>query len=194
MLRPVRTVDPGPLLDLAEVKRQLRIDTDDDDALVTSLIGAAVSYLDGWAGILGRALVTQTWTQSFGCFSGAGVLRLPLAPVQSIASITYRDSDDVEQVLAGSDYLLLADDLGDYVARPRDVSWPSTYSRADAVTITFLAGYGDADAVPAAIKHAALLMIGVWYETRESVVIGQSAVDVPYGANVLLAPFRRTKF
>ena len=194
MLRPGRTVDPGPLLDFAEVKRQLRIDTADDDALVTSLIGAAVSYLDGWAGILGRALVTQTWAQSFSCFSGAGIMRLPLAPVQSIASITYRDSDDVEQVLAGSDYLLLADDLGDYVARPRDVSWPSTYSRADAVTIAFLAGYGDADAVPAAIKHAALLMIGVWYETRESVVIGQSAVDVPYGANVLLAPFRRTKF
>ncbi|RUM40311.1 MAG: hypothetical protein DSY80_10440, partial [Desulfocapsa sp.] len=48
-------------LTLAEVKDHLRILDNDQDTLLSSLITAATSYLDTRHGILGRALITQTW-------------------------------------------------------------------------------------------------------------------------------------
>lgn len=44
--------------------------------------------------------------------------------------------------------------------------------------------------VPAPIKAAILLMLGTLYENRETIVIGQSAVTLPWAAEALLAPFR----
>ncbi len=193
MLKPVRTVAPAvDLVTAAEVKAQCRIDTSDDDTLIAALIAAATSYVDGYSGILGRALVNQTWAQKFPSFPGGAVLGLPLAPVQSITSITYYDSDNASQTLASSVYALLDDELGPHVALQVDQSWPSAYSRADAVTVTFVAGYGAAaSAVPAAIRHAALMLIANWYENRQTVVVGAVVLPLPFSVAALLAPFRR---
>lgn len=47
-LSPVRTAAPAELpITLAEAKAHCRVDYTDDDAFITSLIGAAVSHLDG---------------------------------------------------------------------------------------------------------------------------------------------------
>lgn len=43
----------------ALIKCQLDIDFADDDALIDAYISAAVSYLDGQGGILGRCIVNQ---------------------------------------------------------------------------------------------------------------------------------------
>ena len=46
---------------LAEMKAHLRVDGDDEDLLIQSLTDAAVSWLDGWDGVLGRCIMPQTW-------------------------------------------------------------------------------------------------------------------------------------
>jgi uncharacterized phiE125 gp8 family phage protein len=62
------------------------------------------------------------------------------------------------------------------------------------VTVTYVAGYGPAgDDVPAAIRHAMLLLIGHWYEHRESVVVGGNPVQVPLAVQALLRPYRRVR-
>jgi uncharacterized phiE125 gp8 family phage protein len=67
-----------------------------------------------------------------------------------------------------------------------------TCDRADAVTIEFTAGYGAAaSAVPAEIKQAMYLMIGHWYENRESVNVGNIVNELPFAAQALLEPFQR---
>lgn len=68
--------------------------------------------------------------------------------------------------------------------------WPQTYTREDAVRVTWAAGYGPAATdVPAAIRQAMLLMIGHWFENREASVVGVSVTDLPMAVNSLLAPY-----
>lgn len=78
MLAPVRVTPPAePPVSLEEAKAHLRVDFGDDDLYVAGLIEAATAHLDGWSGILGRALVTQTWRQDLCGFPRDGVIRLP---------------------------------------------------------------------------------------------------------------------
>ncbi|PLX37002.1 MAG: hypothetical protein C0605_08005 [Hyphomicrobiales bacterium] len=190
MLAPVRTAAPETTpVDLDAVKKHCRVDFADDDNLLAALIAAATDHLDGYAGILGRALITQTWQQDFAGFDD--VMRLPLAPCQSISAVSYYDGDNAEQTLNSSIYALRADALGPYMTLAPDQSWPGTYNREDAVSITYVAGYGAAAAVPQAIKQAILLMIAHWYENRETTLVGASVADLPMGAAWLLAPYRR---
>jgi hypothetical protein len=45
--------------------------------------------------------------------------------------------------------------------------------------------------VPAAIKAAMKLAIGHWYENRESVVVGVTAMTLPMAFDALIGPYRR---
>lgn len=190
MLAPVRTAAPAVLpVSLDEAKAHLRVDGTDEDNLITNLIKAATSYVDGYAGILGRALITQTWRRDFSTF--ADMMRLPVRDAISISSITYYDTANASQTLATTVYQLLADEGGPYAALKPDQTWPSCYSRADAVRVTWTAGYGAAATdVPDAIKQALLLIIGDYYRSRENNVIGTINSELPMASRHLLAPFR----
>lgn len=187
MLPPVLITPPSDTpISLSEVKGHCRVDHNDDDTVLTSLLNAAVAYLDGWSGVLGRCLVTQTWRQDFDAF---GILRLPLGPVASISSVTYYDADNEQQTLSADAYALLADELGAYVGLKPDQSWPSTYGRADAVSVTFVAGTAAAD-VPWPIKAAILLLVAHWYENREAAAAGAMS-ELPMAVSALISPHRR---
>lgn len=186
MLAPVRTVAPASTpVSLAEAKAHLRVDHSDDDTLITGLIAAATDHLDGYTGILGRAIITQTWRQDFDCFPAK--LCLPLHPVASISSVTYYDGDNAQQTLSTDVYELLKDGAGAYVARKADQTWPGTRNRAAAVSVTFVAGEA---AAPAAIKAAILLTVGHLYENREAAAEGSFAA-LPLAVDALIAPYRR---
>lgn len=188
MLAPILVTAPDskPVM-LDEVKKHLRVDFDDDDALINALIAAATDHLDGYTGLLGRALVTQTWRQDFRCFGDR--LALPLWPVAEIESVVYYDSANVEQTLSVDVYELLADARGACVALKPDQSWPSVYSRADAVRVTYIAGVA-AEAVPPAIRAAIMLHVGHLYENREAVAKAGVSL-LPLGVAALIAPYRR---
>jgi uncharacterized phiE125 gp8 family phage protein len=167
MHAPVLVTPPAEQpVSLAEAKAHLRVTSNDDDVLIGSLIKAATAKLDGYSGILGRALVTQTWAVDLDRFGDR--LRLPLRPVQSVATVQYYDTAGVQQTLAGAGYALLADAIGSYVALAPNAVWPGTYGRSDAVRVTFVAGYGNAAAVPEPIRVAILLAVQHLYALRNS--------------------------
>lgn len=196
-LKPVLSSAPASTpISLTEAKRHLRLGTPgaeadytDEDSLLTMLVDAVTGHLDGYSGILGRALVTQTWTQDWNDWP-LDLMRLPLAPVSAITSITYYDTTNQSQTLSSANYSLLADDQSPAAVWAFNATLPAVYDREDAIRITFVAGYGAASAVPAAIKAAMLLMVADLYENREPVVIGQ-AVNETRAVQTLLAPFRR---
>jgi uncharacterized phiE125 gp8 family phage protein len=185
MLRPVLVTAPTPLsiITLADAKAWCRVSHVDEDALITGLINAAESRLDGYSGILGRALAPQTWSQSFCAFEDR--LSLSVGIAQSITSITYYDASNVLLTLNASVYQLLTDALGSYVALNSAKSWPSIYIRPDAVKLTWVAGYATAADVPAAIITAMRMMITQWYDAREG------TDEISATAMALLTPFRR---
>lgn len=196
LLAPVLVSAPAvSIVTVDEAKQHARIDSDIEDSLIEAKIAAVVGYLDGWSGILGRCLINQTWRIDRPAFPACDWIRLPLAPVSSVSSVTYYDTSDASQTLATSVYAgPFTDAIGPYLRLKWGQTWPSTYERDDAVSVTFVAGYGAAaSAVPAAIKAAALLMVGDLQEFRETAVMGVSSSDVRMSPTVdaLLRPYRR---
>lgn len=188
MLKPVRTVAPAvnPVT-LDEVKAQVRVDFPDHDALLQGLIDAAVSHLDGYGGALGRAMITQTWRQDFKEFDDR--VRLALGDVLSVTSVQYYDLNNVLQTASASLYGVYTDAVGPYVEINSNQSWPSTYDRPDAVRVTWTCGFGPAAAdVPAALRHAILMMVAHWYANREATVTGVTAVELPFAVGALVGP------
>lgn len=188
MLAPVLTVAPASRpVSVTEAKAHLRVESGDDDALIGSLIMAATQHLDGWSGVLGRALVTQTWRidlERWWC-----TIRLPLAPVQE-ASIAYTDPEGGAQALTGA-FTLLADARGPFLERRPEASLPALATAPDAVRVTFVAGYGDAAAVPAPIRHAILMLVAHWYRAREAATVGAVGSVLPFAVDALIGPYRR---
>lgn len=190
MLAPVRTVAPTLTpISLEEARAQCKIDSNDEDELLSALIDAATSHLDGYSGTLGRALITQTWRQDFDCFED--VLRLRVGDLVAVSSVSYYDTSNVSQTLATTVYTAFSDEAGPFVTLKPDQTWPGSYVREDAVRVTWTAGYGSAaTSVPAAIRQAMLLMISHWYDNRGVAVMG-SVADLPFAVDALLSPFRR---
>lgn len=190
MLYTIRTVAPVDLLlTLGEAKAHCRVDHSEDDILLTSLISAVTAHLDGHTGVLGRALVTQTWRSDYAGFED---LRLPLWPVASVTSVTYIDTADASQTIASGNYELGRDAMGAFIAAAPGFSWPQTAMRVSPVSVTAVYGTAAVD-VPSDIKAAALLMVGDLYRNRETVAVGGVANAIPMSATVdaLLAPYRR---
>jgi uncharacterized phiE125 gp8 family phage protein len=176
---------------LAEAKAHCRIDHIDDDTLIAGLITAATSHLDYENGILGQALVTQTWSYSLPGPDALERVHLPVTPVVALTSMSYYDTDNASQSITTANYHILK---GKWTARiiPNDgTSWPTMFARADALTVIFTAGFGAATAVPQSVKQAMLLLIAHWYENRESSIVGTSIDTVPMAFDALIAPIRR---
>lgn len=187
MLAPVRTVAPINMpVSLAEAKAHLRLDHDDQDDLISAQIRAATAWLDGWSGILGRALITQTWRQEFGRF--ADHLPLPLAPVTAIDSVSYFDAGNVQQTLDTGVYDLFADARGAYVTLRPGQSWPATFRRTDAVSVTFTAGYGAAADVPEPICQAILLIVQRLFDGADTEI----DIAIERTVHALIAPYRKS--
>lgn len=181
------------LYSLDEVKAHCRIDGTDEDTYLSALIQAATDYLDAQHGILGRALITQRWQVTFGERPSSDKVILPVPTVQQVTSISYYDTDNVEQSFAADNYRLIINGEYSIVELVQGVSWPNVYDRSDALWIQYDTGYGDAASdVPAAIRHAGLLLIGNWFENREAVT--QSAMsELPMAVKSLLQPFRLSR-
>lgn len=194
-LPPELVVAPNAeCVSLADAKAHLRVDHDEDDALIAAFVGAAVQHLDGYGGILGRALMQQDWRQFLQFWPASRSVDLALAPVVSIEAVAVRGADGVPVTIDPANYRL----VGGAGASPRllftlDAALPSLAREPDAVFVTFRAGYGNAaEKLPPALKSAILLMVGDLYRFRDSVQLGPST-SIPMSTTVdrLVAPFRR---
>lgn len=176
---------------LADAKVHLRVDDDAEDALIEGYIDAAVGHLDGYGGILGRALMRQDWRESAAFWPASRAVELRLAPVAEILSITARAPGGGVATVPGSDYRLLTGASRPIVLFGVDAVLPPLDGAPDAMTITYRAGYGDeAAALPSALKSAILMMVGDLWRFRDSIAPG-AAVPMSVTVDRLIAPFRR---
>jgi uncharacterized phiE125 gp8 family phage protein len=179
-------------LSLAEVRAQCRVDDTSEDALLMGYVHSAVSWIDGHEGWLGRALITQTYDLTLDQFPYGyhPIVRLPLAPLQAVTSITYVDGNGTVQTLAPASYQI----AGQYVWPAYGQTWPTTRCQPRAITVRLRTGYGDNwNSVPEAIRQALAMLVAYWFNQREAAAIGPDygpVSDVPYGVKALLEPFR----
>lgn len=179
---------PQPVLALEDVKAHLRVEHDDDDALIEIFMAAATAHIDGPDGWLGRALGVQTLkllAPDFGVFCD-GRIPLPYPPLISVTAVRYVDADGVQQTVSGDRYILLS---GPSLLPVYGQAWPVGRSFPESVEIEYEVGYGE---LPAPIQAALLLMVGDLYANRETAVVGTIAAEVPMSVTVerLLSPYR----
>lgn len=158
---------------LAELKAHLRILHADEDVLIQSLGAAATGYLDGWKGILGRAIMPQTWRDEF---PGWGCLRLSLPDVSDVV-VSYVDA--AGDSFPAAEFELFGDALGPYV----EASGPS----AKLVRVEYTCGLPAAQL--AVIRVAIKMLVAHWYDNRSAVAT--TATDqMPLAFTALIAPLR----
>lgn len=177
-----------PALSLTTAKSHLRVDHASDDTLIQALIDAAVGLAEH---ITGRTFEQRTRTHRVAGFSDA--ISLPGAPVVSVTEVKYLSPAGVDITMLPAQYALESPDDWPALVPAFGTTWPTVQpGRSDAVRITYTAGYGTAEAnVPAAIRQWLLLVIGTWYNLRESVAAGASIAELPRGAwDALLDPYR----
>jgi uncharacterized phiE125 gp8 family phage protein len=159
----LRVVTPpaASLVTLSAAKEHLHLDAIDEDPLVRDLIEVATERVEAFTQ---RRYLTQVLEWVLPCWRAE--LRLPVAPVQSVHSITYIDSAGAAQTLAPSAYVVSPSGQTKAI-RPRSgATWPALDPDAtEAVVVRFTAGAASA---PASARQAALLWIGALHADREA--------------------------
>lgn len=141
---------------LTEAKEHARIDFPDDDFLVDTLLRAATEHVQA---VLGRQLAPATYELHLAGFP-AGNIALPVSPVSTVTSITYRDRDGTDQTFTDWQAYLRKD--APFIAPT--TAWPATGTGPDAVVVTFDAGF---DQAPERARVAIMSLVSHWYDTRQ---------------------------
>lgn len=163
---PPDEADVLNLVSVADLKVNERIShTQHDATLLPDSIKAAYAFLDGRYGWLNRSILTQSWTMWFPRFQQ--VTELKYGPVQSVTSVKYFDADGVEQTLSATAYEVTTGDVTGHVYKKSDTIWPVIDTRQRAVSVEYVAGFGDAADIPFPVKQnlkkAILLMASHYY-------------------------------
>lgn len=175
----VRVTAPAALpISVAEAKAQMRVEGNDDDTIIERLVNAAVSFVDV-QGVLGRAMITQTWGEWLA--PNPSTVLLSLGPVQSVSAIKYYDIDGVLQTATLADFNVFGTPNRITITPKTGKAWPVTQTRDDAIKIEYVIGYGaSSTSVPQTVRHALLMLVAHWYENRETTQEKQMQ-DLPYG-------------
>jgi uncharacterized phiE125 gp8 family phage protein len=178
------TVQPTNLpITLATAKEIARIEHDYDDAIINSMIKSACKTAESFTGI---QLTTGTFIEALPSF--ATQINL-LSPLQSVTSVKYYDSSNVQQTVASSNYRIYTFGKSHYIEFDENYSFPAVYNRSDAVQIEFVAGYAT---TPEDIASWIAIRVVTLYENREEFVSGYgtlSKIDEKY-LNQFLYPYK----
>ncbi len=192
------TAPVGQAMDLAVVKLQCRVDadfTDEDDYFADVLIPMAAdrAEIDTRRALLGP----QTWDYVLDEFPREGYLEIPKPPLVGVTFVRYVDTGGVTQTMTvGTQYLVQAPAgprcKRGRIALPFATIWPITLRQMGAVTVRFVAGYGDASTLPPLLRMGMLLDTGTLYENRESILTGarEQAIPLPTGTQDIYDRFR----
>ncbi len=193
----------GPAIEplaLAEMKEWLRLDTADEDDLVSALIVSARLIVEASAR---RMLITQTWRMSLDRWprepfddewfsTRRKTIDIPFAPVQRVAQMSVVDATGTPVPVAPAEFGV---DLAPERARIYfNVDPPKPAPPLGGVAIDVVVGYGDQPAsVPEPLRLAIRLLVARWFENRGDVEADAAADRLPGPVGALVAPFRRAR-
>jgi uncharacterized phiE125 gp8 family phage protein len=182
-----------PIVSLAEIKRHVRADFNDDDSYLESLVAVATEQLNGKDGITGQSFGAQTWDYVLDAFPEGvgpidGGIKLPLPPLVSVTYVRYIDPDTGLEVtlVNGTDYEVDTYSQPGWIL-PSTAGWPTPMETINAVRIRYVAG-----TVPVRIKHAVMLHAGHLYKYREMDAPNDYTRSDTYKS--LIKPFERVYY
>lgn len=185
---------------LSEIKAHVRVEHEEEDALLQGYVQAARIYCETKTD---RCFIDTQLEMKLDTFPAGIELSLPLPPFTSTPSrqaieVTYLNVQlqpltvtEAEPVIVSSPGTFIANRASTPAVLTPNVNgyWPVTGPIRSAVTVRWWAGYGlDGTSVPKPLRHAVMMLAGHWYLNREAVAPG-SMTNVPYGVDELLSTF-----
>jgi uncharacterized phiE125 gp8 family phage protein len=169
-------------LALADIKAFLRLDTDDEDDLLSRLIIAARRHVEAAAG---KKLVTQTWRLVLDQWPQSGVVSLPLSPMVAVTAARLRAVDGSSVTLDATSWVL------DCAGRLHTAHGPPVLRPFGGIEIDVEVGFGGPSAVPADLVQAMRFMVAYWFEHRSG--CPDESLAMPAASAALIAPERRLR-
>ena len=195
---------------LAEAKQHLRVTANDDDTYIGGLISMA---LDACSNYLGYSIKKSTAKYGFDSLTGSPALINPVnglnipsgnylrvnSRVLAINSVSYVNDSQVITAFAGADWITAPDPMGNYT---RNIFINTAPDSITDDTIKYIIevseGFNivgtlsvDPDTIfPMSIKHAALLLVGQYYDNRNAIVVGTTQAKISLGFEYLLDPYK----
>ena len=195
---------------LAEAKQHLRVTASDDDSYISGLISMA---LDACSNYLGYSVKKGTAKYGFDSFTGQPALVNPVnglnipsgnylrvnSRVLAVNSVSYVNDSQAVTAFSGSDWIVAPDPMGNY---SRNIFINTSPASITDDTIKYIVevseGFNpvgtssvDPDTIfPMGIKHAALLLVGQYYDNRNAIVVGTIQAKISLGFEYLLDPYK----
>ena len=163
-------------ISLADAKLFLRVDTDDDNTLITSMISAARAAAEGKTH---RVIRQSTWTWVVADLTGT--IQVPITPCSACVSITVGG-----ELIDPAMYSFQAGGLASPLFAT--ITVPTDFPKGEA-TIVLTCGYAD-DSVPEDLVKWMYTRLGDFYEQRESYVAGSNFFEFSRNfVDALLDPY-----
>ena len=162
-MTPVLVTAPtAEIVTLADMKAHLRVTHTVEDELIEALTAAAVAYLDGWTGVLGRCIGEQVWRVTY---DSPGCYVLPMPDVTT-ASAAY--------------------EAGAAVLTTKATSAGPEIEITEACAVTFTCEMSAP--MTALVAQAVKLLVGHWYQNREAA--GAAMSETPMAVDMILSAIR----
>jgi len=184
--KTVTTEATVPVISLEAARLHLRVDLDDDDELITTLIAAATERAESFTNRCIMQKTIEIYQDDFP--SNNCPILLDDSPVTSLDEIKYFDEDGVEQTFDTSKVKLdRGKSVPQRISLKEDEEWPSVLGENDVVSIKYTCGYATSTGCAPKVFDAAIkLMIGHWYENREEVTTVGVPREMPKAVETLL--------
>jgi uncharacterized phiE125 gp8 family phage protein len=170
---------------VTDAKSFLRVEHDDDDAIVASLIAAARGHVEA---LTRRALLTQSWRFVLDRWPADGRFAPRMGPLRSVTAARVYDTANHAGSIDVENFVV--DTAANVIASP---CWalPAPGRATAGIELDLQLGYGAlASDVPDPLRHAIRLLVAHWYENRGLAAIGASVAMLPAGVGALIAPYR----
>lgn len=152
------------IITLGDVKNYVRIDSDDDNAIITNMITQARIWCENY---ISRDIVPKNRTYYMD--STSGLFDLPFAPVATIESVTVEG-----EAATYTEYGL--DDLSIELDGGPSLNVKVTYTTA-----------GLSDGL---VKQALLQMVSNYYDNRADFEIGKAVNEIPTNVKSILSGYK----
>lgn len=191
-----RTYNSFDYIALDEVREWLRVASNDDDAIISTILDAAFNHLSNLLGYEVRKSTVDHFFKS----TNNGVLHIP-ARLLSITSVKYRDTNGDLQTLASTDYDEILTLSANYGYDIQVLNVPSLYSYGWKWKVTVVEGFDIAGAsvdvskiFPDVLKLAIRKLCEDMYTQRGDMVVGAMVNKLPVGFDNFISAYQIREF
>ena len=172
-------------LSLNEAKNFLRVEHDEDDILIATLVSAARNHVEA---MTRRGLLLQTWRIILDEWPRDGRIRTRLGPLRDVVAARVRDdagnADDMDTGI------FIVDGEAGVIAAPA-FALPAPGRNTRGIELDVTIGFGTAATdVPAVLRLAVRTLTAHWYDNRALVAIGGSVAMMPLSVHAMVSSYR----